>query len=68
MKIKRYFTLLKEYNAINLKYEVLQEEVKNKLFESMLNKIGEPEELKRLRKENRRLRKLVKELRKEINK
>lgn len=67
MKIKRYFTLLREYNAVSLKYEVLKEQVKNDLFKETINKIGEPEENKRLKKENRRLRKVIKELKKEIN-
>ena len=65
-KIKNYLTLLKEYNTISLKYESLKEQVKDDLFNKMLNKIGEPDEVKRLRKENQRLRIKIKELKKKI--
>ncbi len=65
-KIKNYLTLLKEYNTTSLKYESLKEQVKDDLFNKMLNKIGEPDEVKRLRKENQRLRIKNKELKKKI--
>jgi len=65
-KIKNYLTLLKEYNTTSLKYESLKEQVKDDLFNKMLNKIGEPDEVKRLRKENQRLRIKIKELKKKI--
>ena len=65
-KIKDYLTLLKEYNTISLKYELLKEQVKDDLFNKIINKIGEPDEIKRLRKENQRLRLKIKDLKRKM--
>ena len=64
-KIKSYFELLKRCNTLELKYSSLKEQVKNECFKTVLNKIGESDELIRLRDENKRLRLKIKELRKE---
>ena len=63
-KIKSYFELLKKANTYELKYNSLKEQVKEDTFKNLMNKLGEPEEIKRLRAENRRLRIKLKEERK----
>jgi len=52
----KYLKLLRKYNALELKYETLQELVKEDCFNKIINKLGEPETIKRLREENKRLR------------
>lgn len=61
-----YIKLRKKYNTLETEYEILKEYVKNKCFDEILSKIGEPLEIKRLRSENRRLRIKNKELKKMI--
>ena len=63
-KIKSYFELLKKANTYELKYNSLKEQVKEETFKGLMNKLGEPEEIKRLRAENKRLRIKLKEERK----
>ena len=63
-KIKSYFELLKRANTYELKYNSLKEQVKEDTFKNLMNKLGEPEEIKRLRAENKRLRIKLKEERK----
>ena len=60
-KIKSYFELLKKANTYELKYNSLKEQVKEDTFKNLMNKLGEPEEIKRLRAENKRLRIKLKE-------
>ena len=57
-----YIKLRKKYNTLETEYEILKEYVKDKCFDEILSKIGEPLEIKRLRSENRRLRIKNKEL------
>lgn len=64
LKIKSYFELLKKANTYELKYNSLKEQVKEDTFKNLMNKLGEPEEIKRLRAENKRLRIKLKEERK----
>lgn len=59
-----YLKLKKKYNTLETEYEVLKEYVKNKCFDEIISKIGEPLEIKRLRSENRNLRLKNKELKK----
>lgn len=61
-----YIRLRKKYNTLETEYEILKEYVKNKCFDEILSKIGEPLEIKRLRSENRSLRIKNKELKKII--
>lgn len=64
--ISRYVKLLRKYNKLETEYETLKEEVKDECFKKILEKIGEPLEIKRLREENKRLRIKVKELKRKI--
>ena len=61
MRIFEYNKLLKKYNSMELKYEVLKEQVKNDCFNKLLKAVGEPDEIIRLRKENAKLRKKINE-------
>ena len=63
-KIKSYFELLKKANTYELKYNSLKEQVKEDTFKNLMNKLCEPEEIERLRAENKRLRIKLKEERK----
>ncbi len=65
-ELTRYIKLLRKYNALKLDYDMLREQTKNRCFDKLLDKIGEPEEIKRLRKENKRLRIKVKDLKKQL--
>lgn len=58
----KYLKLLRKYNALELKYETLKESIKEDCFNKLINKIGEPNEIKRFREENKRLRLKIKEL------
>lgn len=59
-----YIKLKKKYNALEIEYEVLKEYVKNKCFNEILNKIGEPLTIQSLKEENKKLRLKNKELKK----
>ena len=64
--ISRYVKLLRKYNKLETEYETLKEEVKDECFKKILEKLGEPLEIKRLREENKRLRIKVKSLKSEL--
>lgn len=59
--IIEYLKLKRKYNKLQLEYDTLKEEIKNKCFEAVLEKIGEPITIKRLKDENKRLRIKLKE-------
>ena len=61
-RVTSYIKLLRKYNKLETEYEVLQSEVKEECFKKLLEKVGEPLEIKRLREENKRLRIRLKEL------
>ncbi len=65
-KVSRYVKLLRKYNKLETEYETLKEEVKDECFKTILEKLGEPLEIKRLREENKRLRIKVKDLKRKI--
>ena len=62
----RYLKLLRKYRDLELRYEDLRENVKNECFKKLLEKIGEPIEIERLRVENRRLKLKNKELKQKL--
>lgn len=53
-------------NTLELEKKELEEIIKEGLFKEFIKKINEPLELERLRKENKRLRKKIKDLKKEM--
>ena len=65
-KLTRYIKLLRKYNKLETEYEVLREYTKEHCFDKLMDKMGEPLEVKRLREENKRLRIKVKELKSEL--
>ncbi len=65
-RLTRYIKLLRKYNKLETEYEVLREYTKEHCFDKLIDKLGEPLEIKRLREENKRLRIKVKELKKEL--
>ena len=65
-KLTRYIKLLQKYNRLETEYQVLREYVKEECFEKIIDKIGEPLTIKRLKEENKRLRIKVKELKTEL--
>ena len=65
-KLTRYIKLLRKYNKLETEYEVLREYTKEHCFDKLMDKMGEPLEVKRLREENKRLRIKVKELKNEL--
>ena len=61
-KISSYIKLLRKYNKLETEYNVLKEDIKNECFIKLIDKLGEPLELERLREENKKLRIKNKEL------
>jgi hypothetical protein len=53
-------------NTLELEKKELEEIIKNNLVKELFKKINEPLELERLRKENKKLRKKIKDLKKEM--
>lgn len=60
MIITKYLKLRKKYNTLELEYKTLKESVKTDLYKILLHRLDEPEEVKRLRDDNKHLRKKVK--------
>lgn len=53
-------------NTLELEKKDLEEIIKDGLFKEFIKKINEPLELERLRNENKKLRKKIKDLKKEM--
>ena len=62
MKIRSYLELQKQYNTLELKYETLNDQVKEDCFKSLLKVLSEQNDVERLRAENKKLRMKIKEL------
>lgn len=62
MKIISYIELQKKYNTLELEYEVLKEQVKDDCFKNILKLLSEQQTIESLRKENKKLRIKIKEL------
>ena len=52
----------RKINTLELKVEMLENTIKDELYKEFMEKLGEPIEIERLRKENKKLRKKVKQL------
>lgn len=68
MRIKSYLELQKKYNTLELKYETLKDQVKEDCFKNVLKIVSEQIEVESLRKENKKLRIKIKELKKAMSK
>lgn len=62
ISLLNYFKLRKKYNTIKLKYDSLKETVKNDLYKAFMDKLNEPTDYGKLKEENKKLRKKIKEL------
>ena len=62
IKIVKYVTLLQKYNKLQIDYEVLKNAAADDSFNKLLSQITAPEEIEKLRKENKRLREKIKVL------
>ena len=68
-KIKVLFDntkLLKKYNTLESKYQVLKESIKDGLLESYLDYVGIPDVVEKLREENIKLKEKNKKLKEEM--
>ena len=65
-RITKYVRLLRKYNKLELEYDVLKEYTKEKCFESLIDKIGEPQKIESLIEENKKLRIKNKELKEQL--
>ena len=59
-RFKSYRDLSKKYNTLNLDHEILKNSIKDKLLDAYLDYLNKPEELKRVKSENKKLRKQIK--------
>ena len=64
--LSKYIKLLRKYNKLESDYEILREYTKEQCFNKLIEKIGEPLEIKRLREENKMLRIRIKNLKQEL--
>lgn len=67
MKLFDNFKMQRRINTLELENQELKNTIKEDLYKEFMNKLGEPMEITRLKRENRKLRKQIKVL-KEINK
>ena len=56
------FQLIKKINTLELKNSALQQTIKDELYKIFMDKLKEPQELDRVKKENKNLRSKVKTL------
>ena len=63
--LNRYTKLLHQYNSLSNKYDVLEEEMKNKAYELVMKAITEQPTIDRLTEENKKLRIKLRETRAE---
>lgn len=54
--------LIQKINRLNIKNMELEDSIKNELFKTFMEKLREPQEINRLKKENKNLRLKVKTL------
>lgn len=52
----------RKINTLELKVEMLENSIKDELYKEFMEKLGEPIEIERLKNDNKRLRKKVKQL------
>lgn len=56
--------LIKKINSLELRVEELEDTIKDELYKTFMNKLQEPQELNRYKKENSNLRQKIKVLKK----
>lgn len=58
-----FHKLLMKCNTLETKKEVLENTIKDELYKAFMEKLGEPDTIKRLKEENKNLRLKIKEFR-----
>lgn len=61
------FKMRKRINTLENELDTLKEIIKSELYKSFIDKLGEPERIKRLTEENKKLRLKIKSLKEEKN-
>lgn len=61
-----YLTMHHKVNFLENENEILKEQIKSRLFDIFMEKVGEPDKINRLEKENYRLRKQNKKLKEKL--
>ena len=64
---KKVIAQNRKINTLENENETLKNTIKDELYKEFMKKLGEPLEITRLRKENKKLRKQKKELQKKIS-
>lgn len=54
--------MIKHINTLEMENETLRETIKDELYKSFMDKLGEPLEMERIKNENKRLRRQIKTL------
>ena len=62
MKLPLVIRQQRKINTLENKLETLEQSLKEKLYKSFIEKLDEPYEVERLKKENKRLRAKIKEM------
>ena len=65
-KLPSKIKMRRRINTLESENEVLKNTIKDELYKEFIQKLGEPEEIKRLREENKRLRLKIKDYKEEI--
>lgn len=65
-KLPSKIKMRRRINTLEMENEVLKNTIKDELYKEFMKKLGEPEENKRLRKENKKLRLKIKDYKEEI--
>lgn len=66
-KLPSKWRMRKRINTLETENEVLKNTIKDELYKEFMQKLGEPDEMKRLREENKRLRQKIKSYKEEVN-
>ena len=56
--------MIKHINTLEMENETLRETIKDELYKRFMDKLGEPLEMERIKNENKRLRRQIKTLKK----
>lgn len=66
-KLPSKWRMRKRINTLENQVSTLENVIKDELYKEFMKKLGEPDEVKRLREENKRLRQKIKSYKEDIN-
>lgn len=66
-KLPSKIKMRRRINTLETENEVLKNTIKDELYKEFMKKLGEPDEVKRLREENKKLRLKIKSYKEDIN-